>query len=78
MVVSRAQAWLKAPLVDPAGIRQRLDLVEAMIVDQGLREGVREALRGVQWRRRAIAYTLPAIFASAPLKNKPANVYTAW
>lgn len=42
----RAQAWLKAPLVDPAAIRQRLDIVDALVTDQALREGVRDALRG--------------------------------
>jgi hypothetical protein len=40
------QAWLKAPLVEPAAIQQRLDIVEAMVTDQGLREAVRDALRG--------------------------------
>jgi DNA mismatch repair ATPase MutS len=40
------QSWLKAPLVDPAAIRQRLDIVEAFVTDQALREGVRDALRG--------------------------------
>lgn len=46
LCICHMQSWLKAPLVDPAAIRQRLDLVEAMVTDQGLREGVREALRG--------------------------------
>lgn len=41
------KAWLKAPLVDPAAIQQRLDIVEAMVADQGLREAVRDALRGM-------------------------------
>jgi DNA mismatch repair ATPase MutS len=40
------QSWLKAPLVDPAAIRQRLDVVDALVADQALREGVRDALRG--------------------------------
>lgn len=40
------QSWLKAPLVEPAAIRQRLDIVEAFVTDQALREGVRDALRG--------------------------------
>jgi hypothetical protein len=40
------QAWLKAPLVEPAAIQQRLDIVEAMVADQGLREAVRDTLRG--------------------------------
>eukprot|EP00775_Hariotina_reticulata_P005551 gene5551-5787_t len=41
------KSWLKAPLVDPAAIRQRLDLVEALVADQTLRDAVREALRGL-------------------------------
>ncbi|KAF6256271.1 DNA mismatch repair protein [Scenedesmus sp. NREL 46B-D3] len=41
------KAWLKAPLVDPAAIQQRLDIVEALVTDQGLREAVRDALRGM-------------------------------
>eukprot|EP00879_Flechtneria_rotunda_P026226 GHRR01027950.1.p1 GENE.GHRR01027950.1~~GHRR01027950.1.p1 ORF type:complete len:833 (+),score=345.51 GHRR01027950.1:1176-3674(+) len=41
------KSWLKAPLVDPAAIRHRLDLVEALVQDQALREGVRDALRGM-------------------------------
>jgi DNA mismatch repair ATPase MutS len=45
-VCSILQSWLKAPLVEPAAIRQRLDIVDAMVADQGLREGVRDALRG--------------------------------
>lgn len=44
------QSWLKAPLVDPAAIRQRLDIVAALVGDQGLREGVRDALRGERLR----------------------------
>jgi DNA mismatch repair ATPase MutS len=32
--------------VEPAAIQQRLDIVEAMVTDQGLREAVRDALRG--------------------------------
>lgn len=40
------QSWLKAPLVDPAAIRQRLDIVDAMVTDQTLRDGIRDALRG--------------------------------
>jgi DNA mismatch repair ATPase MutS len=47
-VVVHMQAWLKAPLVDPAAIQQRLDIVEALVTDQGLREAVRDALRGEQ------------------------------
>jgi DNA mismatch repair ATPase MutS len=42
----RLQAWLKAPLVEPSAIQQRLDIVEALVTDQGLRESVRDALRG--------------------------------
>jgi hypothetical protein len=40
------QSWLKAPLVDPSSIRQRLDIVDALVTDQGLRDGLRDALRG--------------------------------
>jgi DNA mismatch repair ATPase MutS len=40
------QSWLKAPLVDPEAIRQRLAVVDAFVSDQGLRDGVRDALRG--------------------------------
>lgn len=46
VLVLSLQAWLKAPLVDAAAIQQRLDIVEAMVTDQGLREAVRDALRG--------------------------------
>jgi hypothetical protein len=40
------QAWLKQPLVEPDAIRGRLDLVEALAGDVGLRDAVRDGLRG--------------------------------
>jgi DNA mismatch repair protein MSH2 len=43
----RLRAWLKQPLVDPAAIRARHDVVEALCSDPALREGVRDALRGL-------------------------------
>ena len=43
----RLRAWLKQPLVDPAEIGGRLDVVEALVGDMELRERVRDQhLRG--------------------------------
>ncbi|KAF8073199.1 MUS1 [Scenedesmus sp. PABB004] len=41
------KTWLKAPLVDAAAIRQRLDIVGALVGDAALREALRDAMRGL-------------------------------
>jgi DNA mismatch repair protein MutS len=40
--------WLTAPLLDVDAINQRLDTVEAFLADAGLRNRVRELLRGIR------------------------------
>jgi DNA mismatch repair protein MutS len=44
----RMRAWILAPLMDPAAIRERLDAVGRLVEDAALRQRLREALREVQ------------------------------
>lgn len=47
--------WLAAPLTDPVAIARRLDAVEALVEDEGLRGGLRTQLRRCPDLERAIS-----------------------
>ena len=47
--------WITAPLVDPAEIARRLDIVEAFAADAARRSRLREELRGVRDLERLVA-----------------------
>ena len=47
--------WIASPLIDIAGIHQRLDAVEELIRDESLRGALREQLRGVYDLERLLA-----------------------
>lgn len=48
-------SWLSAPLTEPAAIDARLDAVEALVADDGLRTDLREALRRCPDIERALS-----------------------
>lgn len=51
----KLKQWLKYPLLDLQLIRRRQDLVEALVEDTSLRQGVRELLRGIYDIERLVA-----------------------
>ncbi|MCA8907960.1 MAG: DNA mismatch repair protein MutS, partial [Rhodospirillaceae bacterium] len=51
----RLAAWLSAPLTDPAAIDRRLDGVQFLAGDEGLRGDLRTALRGAPDLERALS-----------------------